>query len=228
MITAVQEQERQRQRARSAASSSTFSVPMMPELGAVQSLSFSSGPSCVADNAPSTAPTGSSADLGSFIGRSVGTGQCVALVKAANPSLGPASTWNAGATVQGNTSLQPGTPIATVQQQRPLRQRHRRQQPCRHLPRAKPQRPARARPMGRQQRRGCERSPGPTPVPPLPTPVPPSESCARPKRPSAVPPLPRSGNDGIAPRDVVVTAPAALATPAHPIQCRRVCERIRR
>ncbi len=113
MISAVQEQERQRQRSRSAASGPAFSVPMMPELGAMQSLSFPSAPSCSVETAASAAPSSPSADLGSYIGRSVGTGQCVALVKAANPSLGPASGWVPGASVLGNTTLAPGTPIAT-------------------------------------------------------------------------------------------------------------------
>ena len=113
MITAVQEQERQRQRARSAAFGPAFSVPMMPELSDMQAVSLPSAGSCFADSASTTAPTSSRADLSSYIGRSVGTGQCVALVKAANPSLGPASGWIGGAAVQGNTTLAPGTPIAT-------------------------------------------------------------------------------------------------------------------
>ena len=113
MITAVQEQERQRQRTRSAASGPAFSVPMMPELGDMQPVSLPSAPSCVAESPYSAGPTAPSTDLTSFIGKSVGTGQCVALVKAANPSLGPASGWTGGAAVQGNTSLTPGTPIAT-------------------------------------------------------------------------------------------------------------------
>ena len=50
---------------------------------------------------------------GSLIGRSAGSGQCVALVRATNPALGSTANWVRGAAVQGNTSLQPGTPIAT-------------------------------------------------------------------------------------------------------------------
>lgn len=113
MITAVQEQERQRQRTRSAASGPAFSVPMMPELGDMQPTSLPTAPSCFAEPSAPAPSTSSTVDLGSYIGRSVGTGQCVALVKAANPSLGPASTWTGGASVQGNTTLAPGTPIAT-------------------------------------------------------------------------------------------------------------------
>lgn len=113
MITAVQEQERQRQRARSAASGPAFSMPMMPELGAMQAFSMPAAPSCFAEATPAASPNVSAPDLSSYIGRSVGTGQCVALVKAANPSLGPASGWIGGASVQGNKSLAPGTPIAT-------------------------------------------------------------------------------------------------------------------
>lgn len=111
MISAVQEQERQRQRARSAASGQAFSVPMMAELGDMQSVSLPSAPVCVGGGP--AAPGANGTDLSSYIGQSVGTGQCVALVKAANPSLGPTSGWAAGASVQGNTTLAPGTPIAT-------------------------------------------------------------------------------------------------------------------
>ena len=48
-----------------------------------------------------------------YLGQSVGSGQCVALVQAADPSVGLTATWTQGAAVQGNTSLQPGTAIAT-------------------------------------------------------------------------------------------------------------------
>lgn len=113
MISAVQEQERQRQKSRSAAAGPAFSVPMMPELGDITSVSLPSAPACVAQPASPAAPSAANVDLSSYLGRSVGTGQCVALVKAANPSLGPASGWAAGASVQGNTALAPGTPIAT-------------------------------------------------------------------------------------------------------------------
>ena len=51
--------------------------------------------------------------LGAFIGRSTGSGQCVALVRAAHPALGPTASWQRGAPVQGNLSIPPGTPIAT-------------------------------------------------------------------------------------------------------------------
>jgi hypothetical protein len=48
-----------------------------------------------------------------FIGRSVGTGQCVALVRASNPNIGSTGCWVRGDPVRGNVNLQPGTPIAT-------------------------------------------------------------------------------------------------------------------
>jgi hypothetical protein len=48
-----------------------------------------------------------------YIGRSTGTGQCVALVHATNPALGATSCWVRGAPVQGNARLRPGTAIAT-------------------------------------------------------------------------------------------------------------------
>ena len=53
------------------------------------------------------------ADYAKYIGRSVGSGQCVALVQAANPSIGPTRNWQCGVPVQGNTELRPGTIIAT-------------------------------------------------------------------------------------------------------------------
>lgn len=48
-----------------------------------------------------------------FIGRSAGSGQCVALVQAAQPDLGLTRGWAAGAPVRGDTGLAPGTVIAT-------------------------------------------------------------------------------------------------------------------
>src|SRR5271157_3770970 len=48
-----------------------------------------------------------------YLGQSVGSGQCAVLVEAADPSVGLTATWTQGAAVQGNTSLQPGTIIAT-------------------------------------------------------------------------------------------------------------------
>lgn len=112
MITAVQEQERQRQRNKSAVSGPPFEVQMMPALGDMQYVALPSAPSCTVDTAPS-APSSSSTDLTGFLGRSVGTGQCVALVQAANPALGHTAGWTGGAAVQGNTALRPGTAIAT-------------------------------------------------------------------------------------------------------------------
>ena len=53
------------------------------------------------------------ADYAQYVGRSVGSGQCVALVQATNPSIGPTRNWQCGAPVQGNTDLRPGTIIAT-------------------------------------------------------------------------------------------------------------------
>jgi hypothetical protein len=48
-----------------------------------------------------------------YIGRVAGSGQCVALVYAATPGIGSTTCWACGEPVQGNTSLQPGTVIAT-------------------------------------------------------------------------------------------------------------------
>lgn len=48
-----------------------------------------------------------------YLGQSVGSGQCVALLQAADPNVGRTATWSQGDAVRGNTSLQPGTAIAT-------------------------------------------------------------------------------------------------------------------
>jgi hypothetical protein len=53
------------------------------------------------------------ATYGHFIGRSTGSGQCVALVRATNPAIGSTAHWVRGDAVRGNASLQPGTAIAT-------------------------------------------------------------------------------------------------------------------
>lgn len=53
------------------------------------------------------------AGYGRFVGRSAGSGQCVALVQATNPELGPTRGWAPGAAVQPGGALQPGTVIAT-------------------------------------------------------------------------------------------------------------------
>lgn len=118
MITAADEARLlHKQRTKSAASGPEFSVPAMSgiadllPLNPVTSMS-TAGPVC-APAVQSSPPSSPSPDLTGYIGRSVGSGQCVALVRAAQPALGPASTWTAGAPVQGNFALQPGTPIAT-------------------------------------------------------------------------------------------------------------------
>ena len=65
-------------------------------------------------NGGSAAGSGSVAQgWNSFVGQSVGSGQCVALVQAADPAVGLTRTWAQGGQVQGNTSLVPGTIIAT-------------------------------------------------------------------------------------------------------------------
>lgn len=70
---------------------------------------------------PSSDPTSSSGSGGGsvatnysqYLNQYVGTGQCVALVQAADSNVGLTATWTQGSAVQGNTSLQPGTVIAT-------------------------------------------------------------------------------------------------------------------
>jgi hypothetical protein len=51
--------------------------------------------------------------LSRLLGRSVGSGQCVALVQATSPDIGRTAGWVRGEKVQGNFALRPGTPIAT-------------------------------------------------------------------------------------------------------------------
>ena len=53
------------------------------------------------------------AEFAQYLGRSAGSGQCVALVQAASPGIGPTRNWKCGAPVRGNTDLRPGTAIAT-------------------------------------------------------------------------------------------------------------------
>ena len=54
-----------------------------------------------------------SSSYSQYVGQSVGSGQCVALVQQADSSVGLTATWTQGAQVQGNTDLAPGTAIAT-------------------------------------------------------------------------------------------------------------------
>jgi len=51
-------------------------------------------------------------DYSSYIGQSVGSGECVALVQATS-NVGLTSTWSPGVQVQGNTDIAAGTVIAT-------------------------------------------------------------------------------------------------------------------
>ena len=112
MITAVEEaQLAQRRRIRAGSSGTVFSVPALPGIADFMMAMPTSQTSCIP--APSSPPPASSLDLTGFLGKSVGSGQCVALVRAAHPDLGPSSTWKAGSPVEGNYALQPGTPIAT-------------------------------------------------------------------------------------------------------------------
>ena len=48
-----------------------------------------------------------------FVGKSVGSGQCVALVQAAAPGVGPTSAWRPGERVKGAGHIPSGTVIAT-------------------------------------------------------------------------------------------------------------------
>ena len=65
-----------------------------------------------------TSPSGSgggsvATNYSQYLNQYVGSGQCVALVQTADSSVGLTATWTQGSAVQGDTSLQPGTAIAT-------------------------------------------------------------------------------------------------------------------
>ena len=113
MISAVQEAQAEQRRRVRAPGAAVFSIPILSGMADLMPVipSFQPRQACPAvklDAEPKT-----SAELGQFLGRSVGNGQCVALVRAADPAIGATSSWVAGAAVQGNTALRPGTPIAT-------------------------------------------------------------------------------------------------------------------
>ncbi|HYZ62753.1 MAG TPA: BPSL0067 family protein [Acetobacteraceae bacterium] len=124
MIRAVQQHGRTQQtRSRSRQDGTTFTVPVLPD-GAIATQA-SASPAAVG-SAPSAAPAAAKgvgsgaagsaavpASMQRFVGRSIGTGQCVALAKAVQPSLGATCNWKCGEKVQGNTTIEPGTVIAT-------------------------------------------------------------------------------------------------------------------
>ncbi len=101
----------------------TFSMPVgatalntdMPAGGDGRAASGRTG-----SGSSATSATGNGDSIGSaaaswtqYSGQAVGSGQCVALVQTADPSVGLTQTWAEGAQVQGNTQIQPGTAIAT-------------------------------------------------------------------------------------------------------------------
>ncbi len=102
-------------------------VPQYQETGAPTftspngSTMFSGSTGSTTSDPTSSDPTSSSGSGGSsvatnysqYLNQYVGTGQCVALVQAADSGVGLTATWTQGSAVQGNTSLQPGTAIAT-------------------------------------------------------------------------------------------------------------------
>jgi hypothetical protein len=74
------------------------------------SQSASTAKSASASNSNGTTAADYQKYVGSFQG--VDT-ECASLTKELSPGLGPTSSWKQGDLVQGNTNLQPGTPIAT-------------------------------------------------------------------------------------------------------------------
>lgn len=90
------------QNGQSGGGSTALKPPVNPDAGAARAATQAkSGAAFIA------------ADYARYIGRSVGSGQCVALVQAASPGIGLTRNWVCGAPVQGNTDLRPGTVIAT-------------------------------------------------------------------------------------------------------------------
>src|SRR4051794_33767357 len=114
MIGAVQEPAHASRRQRKQAAAPIgppFIVPLLPAAKADVP-----GARSVAQAAPSPRPVAGAAapscpNLKGFIGRSAGSGQCVALAQAVQPGIGPTRGWRCGEQVQANTSLQPGTVI---------------------------------------------------------------------------------------------------------------------
>jgi hypothetical protein len=102
-------------------------VPQYQETGAPTftspngSTMFPGSTSSTTSDPTSSDPTSSSGSGGGsvatnysqYLNQYVGSGQCVALVQTADSSVGLTATWTQGSAVQGDTSLQPGTAIAT-------------------------------------------------------------------------------------------------------------------
>ena len=100
--------------------------PIQYNLGTPNPFSGSAGPGYDGGTDPGAQPGGIGSGTagagagGGFVaaswsqyqGQAVGTGQCVALVQAADPAVGLTRTWVQGGQVQGDTSLAPGTAIA--------------------------------------------------------------------------------------------------------------------
>ena len=114
MVGAVQDAARvaHRQRKQAVSISPPFIVPFLPAIKPdVPAVPTPAAPAAAAPVASSAAP--SCPNLGHFIGRSTGSGQCVALAQAVQPGIGLTRNWRCGEKVQGNASIQPGTVIAT-------------------------------------------------------------------------------------------------------------------
>jgi hypothetical protein len=115
MVGAVQQAARaaDRRRKPSAPIGPPFIMPVLPmgKGDAPAGPAVTQAVASVAPSAPAAAP--SCPNLSRFVGRSTGSGQCVALAQAVQPRIGPTRGWKCGDRVQGNTSLQPGTVIAT-------------------------------------------------------------------------------------------------------------------
>ena len=108
-----------------------YSEPGVPAIqynaGTPNPFPGSAGPGYDGGTDPGTQPGGIGSGIGGigsggefvasswsqYQGQAVGTGQCVALVQAADPAVGLTRTWTQGGQVQGNSNLQPGTVIAT-------------------------------------------------------------------------------------------------------------------
>jgi len=91
----------------------TFVMPQGSQTATLQGAAGGQDPGTTAGIGPVSSPGFVASSFTQYLGQSVGSGQCVALVQATDPSVGLTATWAQGAAVQGNTSLQPGTAIAT-------------------------------------------------------------------------------------------------------------------
>lgn len=91
-------------------------TPVFTTPSRTQTPGTGTSPSTTQDPDPGTGGSGNGfvvTGYGQYLGQAVGSGHCVALVQTNDSRVGLTATWRSGDAVQGNTSLRPGTVIAT-------------------------------------------------------------------------------------------------------------------